>query len=466
MRFTSRVFAVFAVSIMFFITATAIEASEPIRVGVMKFESKTSGVSDHQAEVITDLFTTELAQSKRVQVFERLQLEAIGSEVKLGMSGLVDMNTAVEVGKLAGLQYMLMGSVTELSQKASGGAIMGIGGVTHEAYATIDMRVVEVATSRVVKAYKAEGTSKNTGSAISIGGFTYAEAGFGGIEARAIADAVSVLAHKLRSEMADESSHVIAASDNRYTIDVQSQPGSLYLVYTDGKAILDMSGQMIDREKIPFAVIKVVDTGTGHSVAALAEGCSGKLIRRGDKIEPIAAAKAKEMLSGKRFAKDRPSASSSTFEQIFGGGDGAATPTTPAPGAVEVPAATPAAPAPPAAATPSAPIARKAIDGFDPDTSSDAKVIETYPLSSGEINSLGILQRSSYNMYKNRRYKDAYDGFKRGFDSYGGHYLAAYWAGMTAQKLKNNDEAKEWFERALAINPNYVPASEAIEKIK
>ena len=436
---------------LFSFLATGAGASEKIRVGVLAFESKAPSVSQQQAEMITDVFTRELANSSRIEIYERLQMEAIGREVKLGMSGLVDMGTAVEVGKIAGLQYILLGAVTELSQKASGGAFAGIGGISHEARATIDMRVVEVETSRIVYAVNAQGTSKNSGSAVSFGGFTFAEAEFDGIEARAIADAVSVLVHKLRSEVADENSHVISVSDGSYTIDVRAQPGALYLVYADGKSILDMNGRVIDREKVPFAVIKVTDAGAGHSTATLAEGCSGSLIRRGDKIEPISAARAKELVTGKKFAKDRPSASNSTFEQVFGGATATESPATPTSTGT-------------GASTQQA--APKKIEGFDPNTSTDAKVIETYPINSTEVNNLGILQRSTYSMYKNRKYKDAYEGFKRGVDSYNGHYLAAYWAGMTAQKLKLNDEAREWFEKALAINPNYEPASEVLSKMK
>lgn len=436
---------------LFSFLVTGASASEKIRVGVLAFESKAPSVSQQQAEMITDVFTRELAHSSRIEIYERLQMEAIGREVKLGMSGLVDVSTAVEVGKIAGLQYILLGAVTELSQKASGGVFAGIGSVSHEARATIDMRVVEIETSRIVYAVNAQGTSKNSGSAVSFGGFTFAEAEFDGIEARAIADAVSVLVHKLRSEVAGESSHVISASDGSYTIDVRSQPGALYLVYADGKSILDMNGRVIDREKIPFAVIKVTDAGAGHSTATLADGCSGTLIRRGDKIEPISAARAKELVTGKKFAKDRPSASSSTFEQVFGG---------------ETAAESSAALTPAAAGATAPQAAPKKIEGFDPNTSTDAKLIETYPLNSTEANNLGILQRSAYNMYKNRKYKDAYEGFKRGVDSYSGHYLAAYWAGMTAQKLKLNDEAREWFEKALAINADYEPASEALDKMK
>lgn len=455
---------------LLFLSANHADAAERLRVGVLRFESKADSVSQRQAEIITDLFTRELANSKAIQVFERTQMEAIGAEVRFGMSGLVDMNTAVEVGKIAGLQYMLMGAVTELSQKASGGAFAGIGGVTHTARATIDMRVVNVATSEVVLALSAEGTSKNSGSALSIGGFTFAEAEFDGIEARAIADAVSVLGHKLRDAMAGESSHIIAITNDGYAIDVQAKEGALYLVYADGKAILDMNGNMIDREKIPFAVLKVRDSNSGHSVATLTQGCKGDQIRRGDKIEPISPAKAKQLLEGKKFASNRPSASSGTFDQIFGGGGAPAaapTPTaTPAPAVDEAPVtpATPAAPTPVRPAiTPAAPA--KEIAGFDPNTSSDAKVIETYPIDSKLINNIGIMQRASYNQYRNGKNQAAYDGFVRAFEAYDGNYLSAYWAGMASLKLKKKDEAAQWFDRALAINPNYKPAQDAKGKL-
>jgi len=211
---------------------------EKIRVGIMGFQSKAPGVSNRQAEIITDLFTRELANSRSIAVYEREQLAKIGEEIKLGMSGLVDMNTAVEVGRIAGIQYILTGAVTELSGKASGGGgyvpirgapIIGglaVGGGSHRATAGIDIRVIDTTTSEIVLALSEQGSAVNTSSAVAIAGFAAAETEFGGLEARAIADAVTRLSNGVRSILGDESSRVIAVGANKFTIDVGSTMGA------------------------------------------------------------------------------------------------------------------------------------------------------------------------------------------------------------------------------------------------
>lgn len=424
---------------------TNAEAAEKIRVGVLKFESKADGVSDRQAEIITDLFTRELAHSKTIAVYEREQLEHIGKEQKLGMSGLIDINTAVEVGRLAGLQYILLGSVTELSQKVSGGAISVIGTATREAMATINVRVIDVTTSEVVLALSETGSSSNTTSALVLGSnAAFVEGELGGVEARAIADAVSRLGHSMRAATTGETSHVIALTGDGYVLDVSAKDGALYLVYVDGKSILDMEGKPIAKEKIPLAVLKVRDAGQGHSTAVLAEGCSGKLIQRGDKVEPIARDKSKQLLERKGFAKERPSSSNTTFDQIFN-----EQPQAPQTG-LSKPAGEPA----------------RVIDGFDPNISTDSKVIETYPLSSTERNSIGIKHRGAYNLYQKGQYKKAFEVFVTLVEEYDGNYLSAYWAGVAASKLKSHKEAAKWFDRAISINADYQPAVDARAKIK
>jgi tetratricopeptide (TPR) repeat protein len=109
---------------------------------------------------------------------------------------------------------------------------------------------------------------------------------------------------------------------------------------------------------------------------------------------------------------------------------------------------------------------RAAELGFDPNTTTDAKVINSYPLTSREKNTLGIRQRSAYNMYAKKKYRDALAAFSKLADDYPEiNYLSAYWAGMTSLKIKNGRaEALEWFNRALEINPDYKPA--ATEKAK
>ncbi len=74
---------------------------------------------------------------------------------------------------------------------------------------------------------------------------------------------------------------------------------------------------------------------------------------------------------------------------------------------------------------------------------------------------LGIMHRNAYNKFKRGRYKDAYKGFAKAADSYASvNYLSAYWAGVSAYKLREKEKALEWIDKALSINPDYVPAQE------
>jgi curli biogenesis system outer membrane secretion channel CsgG len=458
-----------AAALLFFLSAGAVWAadSDVIRLGVMKFSSKASGVSDSQAEIITDIFTRVLANSKTIAVLEREQLSVIGKEHKLNMSGLVDMSLAIEVGRLAGCQYMLLGSVTELSEKVSGGFIpiggIGIGGGSHDAKATIDMRIVDVATSEIVLSLSESGTSSESSQAISIQGMSWGESNFGGLKERALAASASRLAHKIREELGGEYSHTLSSGGKNVQINLGAtsgvKPGDLYLIYADGKAVLDIDGRVMERERINIAVLKVTDVRSGYSVGdVVPDGGDSRLVQRGQKIEPISKERAKDISKRKAFARDVPKASSGTFEQIFGeGGVSAEAPGASAAVSPSSPAVTPAR---------GSAVPQKTVKDFDPNGSTDAKVIQTYPISSGEANILGVKQRNAYNKYRNGRYKDAYAEFSAAANEYKGHYLAAYWAGRTAQNLKKKDDARAWFDKALAINPGYKPALEAKAKLK
>ncbi|MDR1508816.1 MAG: hypothetical protein LBS53_04190 [Synergistaceae bacterium] len=458
-------------------------AEEKIRVGIAPFANKADWLSGQQVSIITDLFTFELAQSKNISVSEREQIQKIGEELKFGMSGLVDPSTAAEVGRIMGLQYMLLGSVTQVDRKNSGGAAgggarffgVGVGGSSEELKATIDMRVVDVATAEIKLALRAQGSSKNDGAGISFagwgyggfGGFSYAEKEFGGLEARAITDAVTQLAYDTRGAIANEYPRVIAADGSSFTIDAAApKEGALYLVYSDGKTLRDMDGNVIAHEKNPIAVLKVTDVNVGYSVAKLADGGgSARNVRRGDKVEPISAQKAKEL--GKKLPKERPASRISSEDDLFAKGDdfGASSSFDAEKTELETEEIV-AADAPAPAEKPS-PVAApaKAVEGVNPDSTTDAKLIETFPLGSNEKNLVGIKHRGAYKMYSAKRYKEALEAFGSLAEEYECNYLSAYWAGMASLKLKDKTGAAEWFDLALSRRPTYQPALDEKSKL-
>lgn len=93
-------------------------------------------------------------------------------------------------------------------------------------------------------------------------------------------------------------------------------------------------------------------------------------------------------------------------------------------------------------------------------TSDGIEVIDTYPITAGEKNSLKILHRNGVNSFNSGKYRDALAAFERGAKGYDGHYLSAYWAARSAAKMGNRKLAMGWIDKALGINPDYAPAKQ------
>lgn len=114
-----------------------------IRLAVLYFDNEC--VTDRERldpfqKGIADTLTTDLGRLGRLQVVERERLDALLSEMKLQQSGLADPATAAKIGKILGVQALLMGSYT------------AIGGMIR-----IDARIVEVETGLVLKAEEVTG---------------------------------------------------------------------------------------------------------------------------------------------------------------------------------------------------------------------------------------------------------------------------------------------------------------------
>src|SRR4029079_8127338 len=103
-------------------------ASDKPRVAVLEFKNK----ADNQwwyhggAAAAQDVFVTELVKSGKFRVVEREQLEALMQEKGLTLSGDVDPKTAIKVGKLLGVNYLLTGAVTEYGVTDKGAHRPGI----------------------------------------------------------------------------------------------------------------------------------------------------------------------------------------------------------------------------------------------------------------------------------------------------------------------------------------------------
>lgn len=118
-------------------------------------------------EGMRDMLTTALFKTDRFIVVEREQLEELVREQDLGASGRVAKGTEPATGEIEGADLMVVASVTEFDSGARGAKstfdIKGIkvGGRTGKAHMAIDLRVVDVKTSRIVLATSVEGSAAN-----------------------------------------------------------------------------------------------------------------------------------------------------------------------------------------------------------------------------------------------------------------------------------------------------------------
>lgn len=81
-----------------------------LSIAVLPFENK--GGDPGLSGMVQDKMITSLYSLKRFKIIERSQIDKVLGEQKLGMTGAIDQNKAVKVGKLIGVDAILIGSVT------------------------------------------------------------------------------------------------------------------------------------------------------------------------------------------------------------------------------------------------------------------------------------------------------------------------------------------------------------------
>ena len=156
--------------------ASAADKSNKPRVAVIEFKNK----ADNQwwyhggAEAMQDVFVTELVKSGKFRVVEREQLAALMAEKNLTLSGDVDPSTAVKIGKLLGVNYLLTGSVTEygVTDKGAHGRSIGLPGFSADKrtfVAAANARLIDTTTGEIV--WADEASAGESSAKVSVGGF-------------------------------------------------------------------------------------------------------------------------------------------------------------------------------------------------------------------------------------------------------------------------------------------------------
>jgi curli biogenesis system outer membrane secretion channel CsgG len=271
-----------------------IPAEAKTRIAILQFQDNAG--SGAPAAAITDMMTTEIFNTGLFTVVERSRLDAIGREQALGASGLVDTNTAVQVGRLLGVDALMTGSITEYKSETGGGVVpLPFGGVavgSHTAYVTLDVRVINAQTGEVTMVARERGAANQTMGGVAYNWAVFGTGKTGGILGAATYKAVQNVVQKLRgiaaASGAGSASFNVIEAGARVLIDVGetnggAKPGQYYAVFREGDVVKGLKGEILDVEKIYTALLVIREAKPKYSVCEIVRGAT---VRRGDKVEP------------------------------------------------------------------------------------------------------------------------------------------------------------------------------------
>jgi tetratricopeptide (TPR) repeat protein len=88
-------------------------------VAVAEFSELHGGiyVPSAQGRLLAERITTELVNTSTIDVVERAQLDKVLSELRLNLSGLVDEHSTTSVGKLLGVEAIVIGTLTPVGKE-------------------------------------------------------------------------------------------------------------------------------------------------------------------------------------------------------------------------------------------------------------------------------------------------------------------------------------------------------------
>ncbi len=129
------------------------------------------------------MLVSALKESDQFIVMERANISQLLAEQEMAASGVTKPGTGPELGKLAGIQFLIYGAVTEFGAEDEGGGISlgvsggGIGNLLSGALSqqsasgsvAMDVRVVDTSTGEIVETYQVKEPISSSGFDISAG---------------------------------------------------------------------------------------------------------------------------------------------------------------------------------------------------------------------------------------------------------------------------------------------------------
>ena len=301
-------------------SGAAAASGRKVRVAVMDFEYATvhsyvSAIFGRDVDIgkgVTDLLVTYLVKDGGYSVIERKTLDKILAEQNFSNSDRADPSSAAKIGKLLGVDAIIVGSITQFGNDTKNTGIggvgaglgkVGIGGFGQKeskAIVGLNARVVNIDTAEILAVAEGKGESKRKSLSMTGGGGAWGGFGAGGVnfgssdfQNTIIGEAVKAAVEQLSAGVVKEQGRVqvrqvvvqglvAAVAGNQIILNVGSKAG---VKVGDQLAVERMSqeikdpatGKVIRRLTEMVGILRIVDVDADSSVGAVVSGTGFKV---------------------------------------------------------------------------------------------------------------------------------------------------------------------------------------------
>jgi curli biogenesis system outer membrane secretion channel CsgG len=237
----SRYFRLIPVFLIVVPLCAAQQAPPKKRVAVLNFDYATVqtnvaaifGTNQDVGKGISDLLIQKLVEDGKYSVIERNALDKILTEQNFSNSDRADSSTAAKIGRVLGVDAVIMGSITQFGRDdkktgIGGGGLglgkFGIGGVQKKeakAVVGVTVRLVDTSTAEILAAVTGTGESTRSGTSLLGAGGSDSGMGGGGVDMSSSNFAQTILGEAINKAVASMATQLDDKAANLPTVKIQ-----------------------------------------------------------------------------------------------------------------------------------------------------------------------------------------------------------------------------------------------------
>jgi TolB-like protein len=221
------------------------------KIAILDFSLQGEGLDADMGKIVAEWMITALVKDGRFDVVERRLLESIIEEHKLVMTGVVDANSAEELGHLLGVKVIVTGSLMK-----------------YQSIMEVNARIIDVKNASIIAAESVQSTNAIT-----------------------LEDLVKKMSDKIIRDFPLEG-YVVSCDGDTIMLDIGLnsgvKPGMQFSVYSEGQIIKHpRTGEVLDIERVQSAIVEIETVRQKLSTARIVSRFEGKEVEYGQHVSSL-----------------------------------------------------------------------------------------------------------------------------------------------------------------------------------